>query len=127
MARTLRKKVSNQSEGSHQVQCKKVPLGSGESSKRNQAGFRKYVQVLAGNADMYDNGRKATYNDQGFVAGTLELELTVRFANIGKQRYSVSLITSANANHRNETALYHHSNNDVGESQAKSSIIINAK
>ena len=28
MAGTLRKKASNQSEGSHQVQCKKVPLGS---------------------------------------------------------------------------------------------------
>jgi len=39
----------------------------------------KYVQVLAGNTDMYDNGRKATYNDQGLVAGTLELELTRNF------------------------------------------------
>jgi len=76
---TLRKKVSNQSEGSRQVQCKKVPLGSGEAGKKTQVGFRKCVQVLAGNADMYDNGRKATYNDQGLVAGTLELEITQNF------------------------------------------------
>ena len=55
------------------MQCKKVQLGSGEPSETTQVGFRKCVQVLAGNTDMYDNGRKATYNEQGFVAGTLEL------------------------------------------------------
>ena len=62
------------------MQCKKVQLGSEKPGERTQVGFRKYVQVLAGNADMYDNGRKATYNDQGLVAGTLELEITQNFA-----------------------------------------------
>ena len=78
MARTLRKKVSNQSVGSRQVQYKKVPRGSGESSKRNQAGFRIYVQVRTGNTDMYDNDRKASDNDQGLVAGRLELTVAGR-------------------------------------------------
>ena len=61
------------------MQYRRVPRGSEESSKRDQAGFRICVQVRAGNTDMYDNGRKANDNDQGLVAGILELELTRNF------------------------------------------------
>ena len=61
------------------MQYRKVPQDSEESSKRDQAGFRIYVQVRAGNADMYDNDRKSNDNDQGLVAGILELELTRNF------------------------------------------------
>ena len=61
------------------MQRKKVQLGSEKPGEKTQVGFRKYVQVLAGNTDMYANGRKATYNVQGLVAGRLELELMRNF------------------------------------------------